>query len=140
MERSPVVVAKARSEGDPGDIDHPGSVMSRTKTKSRGTEAPAAGNGLMAEVLTLPEAATYLRVSEAEVLQMVREQELPARRVGTEWRFLKNALQEWLGRPRLKSKSQGIWAVAGSWKNDPYLDELLKEIYRRRERPMTEGG
>jgi hypothetical protein len=29
---------------------------------------------------------------------------------------------------------------AGSWKDDPYLDEMLEEIYRRRGRPMTEEG
>jgi hypothetical protein len=28
--------------------------------------------------------------------------------------------------------------VAGSWKDDPYVEEELKEIYKRRGRPMTE--
>jgi hypothetical protein len=30
--------------------------------------------------------------------------------------------------------------AAGSWKDDPYLDDMLKEIYQRRGRPMTEDG
>ena len=45
-----------------------------------------------------------------------------------------------VGQRLLKNKSKGIWAAAGSWKNDPYLDELLKEIYRSRGRPMIEEG
>jgi excisionase family DNA binding protein len=89
------------------------------------------------DVFTLVEAAAYLRVPEDELLRMVREQELPARRIGTEWRFLKGAVQAWLGQSRLKNESQGIWAAAGSWKNDPYLDELFREIYRSRGHPMT---
>jgi hypothetical protein len=33
-----------------------------------------------------------------------------------------------------------IWAMAETWKDDPYLDEMLKEIYCNRGRPMTEEG
>ena len=42
--------------------------------------APAA-DGPAGEVLTLPEAAAYLRFSEADVLHLVEEQNLPARRM-----------------------------------------------------------
>src|SRR5947209_2818604 len=44
------------------------------------------------EVLTLSEAAAYLRVAEAEVLRLVLLQELPGRQIGNEWRFLKAGL------------------------------------------------
>ena len=117
-----------------------GILMRRTKTKEQASEAQAGANGITTDVFTLVEAAAYLRVPEEKVLRMVREQELPARQVGAEWRFLKSAVQEWLGQRLLKNKSKGIWAAAGSWKNDPYLDELLKEIYRSRGRPMIEEG
>ena len=117
-----------------------GILMRRTKTKEQASEAQAGANGITPDVFTLAEAAAYLRVPEEKVLRMVREQELPARQVGAEWRFLKSAVQEWLGQRLLKNKSKGIWAAAGSWKNDPYLDELLKEIYRSRGRPMIEEG
>ena len=85
--------------------------MSGMKTKRQATAADVVGNSVTADVLTLPEAAAYLRVPEEEVLRMVREQALPARRLGTEWRFLKSAVQEWLGQPLLGSKSKGIWAL-----------------------------
>src|SRR5277367_5054010 len=48
------------------------------------------------EVLTLVEAAAYLRLTEADVLRMVDEQGLSARQLGKEWRFLKSAIQDWL--------------------------------------------
>jgi excisionase family DNA binding protein len=90
------------------------------------------------EVLTLSEAATYLRLPEEEVLRMVREQDLPSRQVGREWRFLKPAIQAWLSQPLAQRTKEGIWAFAGAWKEDPHADQMLREIYRRRSRPMTE--
>lgn len=91
-----------------------------------------------AEVLTLAEAAAYLRVGEAEILQAVRDQGLPARQFGQDWRFLKSALQDWLkASPRL---NQGFLAHLGAVRNDPYLEELLKEVYQRRGRTETEEG
>ena len=39
------------------------------------------------EVLDLREAAAFLKIPEQAVLQMVREQGLPARQVGEDWRL-----------------------------------------------------
>src|SRR5438876_1012714 len=113
--------------------------MPRTKPKPESNARPA-GNGIASEVLTLSEAAAYLRLPEQEVLRMVREHNLPARQAGTDWRFFKTAVQQWLSEPLSKGKKEGLWAAAGSWKDDPYLDDLLKEIYRKRGRPMIEEG
>jgi len=48
------------------------------------------------DVLTLAEAAAYLRVPEAELLHLVEADDIPAQKIGGEWRFLKKALAEWL--------------------------------------------
>jgi excisionase family DNA binding protein len=88
-------------------------------------------------VLTLDEAAAFLRLPAVEVLRLIREQDLPARRIGTDWRFFKKAIEEWLSQPPSKANKEGIWAFAGAWKDDPHAEEMLKEIYRRRGRPMT---
>jgi excisionase family DNA binding protein len=115
--------------------------MPRTKKKPAPqpvTPPLAAPNGPAGEVCTLPEVAAYLRLPETDVLRLVDEQGLPARRLGNQWRFLKLAVQRWLSTPPPKASHEGIWAAAGSLKDDPYLDEMLKEIYRRRGRPMTE--
>jgi excisionase family DNA binding protein len=119
--------------------------MPRTKKNVRPAPrtAPSAPPAMMVnesagEVLTLREAAAYLRLSETDVRRLVEEQGLPARQLGEEWRFLKSAIQSWLSTPRTKESRKDIWAAAGSWKDDPYLEEMLKEIYRKRGRPMTE--
>lgn len=116
--------------------------MSRAKQKSEaasGTARAAKTKEPRDEVLSLSQAASYLQFSEAEVLRLVEEQALPARRLGNEWRFLKTAIQDWLrtGPPPKPSKEAQL-AVAGSWKDDPYLEEELKEIYQRRGRPPNE--
>ncbi|MCC7451292.1 MAG: helix-turn-helix domain-containing protein [Anaerolineae bacterium] len=52
------------------------------------------------EVFTLPEAARYLKISEQDVLQLIRSGELRARRIGSEYRIHRDRLdeipQEWL--------------------------------------------
>lgn len=113
----------------------------KSKATASGKFAPvAAMNGLMSEVLTLPEAAAYLRLSEAEVLRLIDEQELPMRQVGKELRFLKSAIQEWLARgaSTVSGKAAQL-AVAGSWKDDPLVDLELQEALRRRGRAISAG-
>jgi excisionase family DNA binding protein len=64
------------------------------------------------DVLTLAEAADYLRVSEDEVLRMAREQGLYGRLIGTEWRFLRSGLQQWLSRG--PSEKERVMRLAGA--------------------------
>jgi excisionase family DNA binding protein len=113
--------------------------MPRAKVKSA-TPANAAPPtpAERAEVLTLSEAAAYLRIGEAALLQAVRDQGLPARQIGSDWRFLKAALQDWLR--AAPGRNRGILAHLGAVRNDPYVEELLKEVYQRRGRPETEAG
>jgi excisionase family DNA binding protein len=47
-------------------------------------------------VLTLAEAASFLRVEEVALAKMAAEGGVPAQKIGEEWRFLKRALVEWL--------------------------------------------
>src|SRR5260370_32303302 len=69
------------------------------------------------DVLTLSEAATYLRAAEADVLRLANLQELPGRQIGGEWRFLKAGLQDWLRTPPRKSGKDALLALAGAWKD-----------------------
>jgi excisionase family DNA binding protein len=115
--------------------------MPRTKKQPEPMPPPtqaAYGGAAVVEVLTLPEAAAYLRLPEEDVLRLIDEQALPGRRSGNEWRFSKTAIQQWLSQPPSKANQEGIWAFAGAWKDDPYADAMLEEIYRRRGRPITE--
>ena len=45
---------------------------------------------------TVQEVAEYLRVSEAKVYRLIKEQHLPVMRVGKTWRFRQDRLHEWL--------------------------------------------
>jgi excisionase family DNA binding protein len=125
----------------PETVHHTGEIdMPRTKPQS-GSAPPlsaAVANGPPVEVLNLTEAAAYLRLPAEDVLRMVREQALPARHVGTEWRFLKTAIQGWLSQPQPQQTGEGVWAFAGAWKDDPHVEEMLQEIHRRRGRSTAE--
>ncbi len=48
------------------------------------------------EVLTLEEAASLLRVTDAALLAMAKRGELPCQQIGEQWRFSRTALLAWL--------------------------------------------
>jgi len=119
--------------------------MSAIKGKSRNRrqngplpQGGVASSSSVAEVLTLNEAAAYLRVPETEVLRLVQLQELPGRQIGDEWRFLRAGLQEWLRTPARKSGKEALLALAGAWKDDPDIEHIVREVHRRRGRPTPE--
>jgi excisionase family DNA binding protein len=102
---------------------------------SRNPRSTVATNGVQSfgEVLSLAEAAAFLKVSTADVLRMVDEQDLPGRQIGSEWRFLKAAIRVWLSRDLASATSKAAQlGVAGSWKDDPMVDQELREILARR--------
>ncbi len=117
-------------------------MATKTKGAKKPAKTPAVKNGVPApepgDVLTLAEAAAYLRVPVAAVVDSVSTEGLPGRQIGGEWRFLKSSLQSWLNTPPLKSGNEAFLALAGCWKDDPYIDEMLEEIYKQRGRPMLE--
>jgi excisionase family DNA binding protein len=119
--------------------------MSQTRTRPRKTalKTPptSVANGPVAsatDVFTLSEAAAYLRVSEADLLRLVHDQALPGRQFGTEWRFLKSAIQDWLRTPPKPGSREAILSVAGAWKDDPLVEAELAEIYRKRREDLVE--
>jgi len=99
-------------------------------------------NGLHEEVLTLAEASAYLRIPQSEVIALVQAQDLPGRFSGSEWRFLKSAIQNWLSTFATPTKgSKEAWlSLAGSCKDDPDLEDIVEQAYRSRGRPITQNG
>ncbi|MBL7223644.1 MAG: helix-turn-helix domain-containing protein [Candidatus Brocadiae bacterium] len=51
---------------------------------------------LATDVITLREAATFVRVSEKTMRELARANKVPGQKVGREWRFLRSALEAWL--------------------------------------------
>ena len=71
---------------------------------------------------------------------LVHGQGLPGRLAGKEWRFLKPALQDWLRSPPTAPSKETMLSLIGAWKDDPYLEDMLKEIYRKRRESISEDG
>ena len=87
------------------------------------------------DVMTLAEAAAYLRLSESEVLELVHKQGLPSRKIGPQWRFLRAAIQDWLRMPEAKD----FWSRHfGALKDDPYLKRILQRIHSDRGQATAE--
>lgn len=82
------------------------------------------------DVLTLEEAADYLRLDIPRLEAMAEKRELPCRKAGNEWRFLKSALQEWLR--GIDNPQQALARQAGVLKDDPVLLKLVNDIQKRR--------
>jgi excisionase family DNA binding protein len=47
-------------------------------------------------ILTLEEAAAFLRVPAEHVAALAREDAIPGQKISGEWRFLERALADWL--------------------------------------------
>lgn len=104
---------------------------------------PAIANGpVLGEVLTLAEAAAYLRLPEKDVIAAATVQGLPGQLVGGEWRFLKGAIQQWLSvsQPTAEMRKATVLSVAGVFKDDPDLEPILEDAMRRRGREPGPDG
>jgi excisionase family DNA binding protein len=60
------------------------------------SEAQSGSDNPFDEVLTLEEAAAFLRVSEDALRKLLPEHFVPGQQIGGEWRFSKRGLAEWL--------------------------------------------
>jgi excisionase family DNA binding protein len=88
----------------------------------------------LSEVMTLEEAARFLRVRKKEVEELATDGKIPARQVNGQWRFLKAAVEEWLRSREIVSSRDTFLDQAGAFKDDPALDEIVRDAYRARGR------
>jgi excisionase family DNA binding protein len=117
--------------------------MSQTRTKTRkpkSAKTPTGSNGAFpptTDVFNFTEAAAYLRVTESELRCLIHDQALPGRQFGTEWRFLKSALQDWLKTPPQRGSREAVLSVAGAWKDDPEMVAETMAIYDKRKEDLV---
>ena len=71
-----------------------GSVMAQMMGQA--ASAPAAQAAVTPEIMTLSEAAAYMRVGEEDVLEVIKVGELKAKKIGTSYRISKRAVDEFL--------------------------------------------
>lgn len=48
------------------------------------------------EILTIKELSSYLKTSEKTIYRLLSKNEIPAFKVGTVWRFKKEAIDQWI--------------------------------------------
>ena len=83
------------------------------------------------EVLTLAEAAAFVRLSEATLQKQAEAGELPGKYLEGQWRFSKAAIVDWLNSTAPPS-SRPPAAGAGADYVDEDPEEVIAEIYRQR--------
>lgn len=54
------------------------------------------GEDTKSQVMTSVEAAEYLKMHVKTVCRLAKEGKIPAKKVGSEWRFLRSVLDQWL--------------------------------------------
>ena len=87
------------------------------------------------DVLTLEETASYLRVPTETIERVATIGQLPGRRIDDSWRFLREAIDEWL---RSNDSRTVLLQQAGSLADDESISRLLASIYAARGRREVE--
>ena len=65
------------------------------------------------EILNVEEAAALLGVSVKTFIKVLHTQDLPARKIGREWKFSRRALIDWIGSGRSSDYYEGQAAEEG---------------------------
>ena len=88
------------------------------------------------DVLTLEEAADYLRLPPETIAREAAQGHIPGRRIEDAWRFLRTAIDEWL---RSQDSRLLLLQQVGALTGDGTLAKLREDIYRARKRPEVGG-
>ncbi len=90
-------------------------------------------------VLTLAEAAVYLRGPERDLAELAETNDLPARKVAGEWRFLRRGLDDWLGSSG--RHPQDVWMSDPQFLMDSlFVDTLLRLLEDRLLRKLQQAS
>jgi hypothetical protein len=134
------------------------------KTKHKPKKNGKAKKHPLPEVLTLAEAAAWLRVSEEVLHEAAVMGAVPGRMINVEWRFSSDQLRDWLKYPKgnavngelrekgmksnhssvirpgfseTEAERQSLLSVIGSMADDESWEPMVEEIYRERARHLV---
>ncbi len=68
---------------------------------------PSEGRLMPDEILTLPEVAQLLKVAEKTVYTMAQKSQLPAFKVGGQWRFQRVDIDRWIEQQKANARDEG---------------------------------
>lgn len=88
------------------------------------------------DVLTLEETASYLRMPTEAIERVATRGQLPGRRIEDSWRFLREAIDEWL---RSSDSRTVLLQQAGAFSDDDMVADLLSSVYELRGRPEKDN-
>ena len=54
--------------------------------------------GASREVMTVHELAEYLQCNKSTIYKLIRSGKIPAFKVGSDWRFMRDRIEQWLER------------------------------------------
>ncbi|MBN2532401.1 MAG: PTS sugar transporter subunit IIA [Spirochaetales bacterium] len=79
------------------------------------------------KLLTLSDIASYLQITEKTLLKMVHKKEIPSIKIGSQWRFVKEAIDQWLfSRMQQSSKKNTFFEIESTINYIP-VDRLLRK-------------
>lgn len=123
-----------KSSGDEAQAEQP--LMLREQATSYYEAAPFSTLRAQTNTFTLEEVAMYLKLPVDAVAKGAAQGEIPGRRINNSWRFLKTAVDNWLGKV---DGRQVLLQQAGAFADDDSLAELRRQIYQERGRPEAES-
>jgi excisionase family DNA binding protein len=65
------------------------------------------------EILTLPQVASFLKVTERTIYRLVAAKKIPAFKVGGTWRFSTPDIQKWIAQQSAANDGQGSTTPKG---------------------------
>lgn len=95
------------------------------------------------DIMTLEEVARYLRLSVQTVYKKAQHGEIPAAKIGKEWRFRRSILDEWLDASIISSQAGMDLVVQQTWlaaRRRGLASDQIERIVSEALREEDDGG
>ncbi len=59
------------------------------------------------EIMTVTQLAEYLQCNKSTIYRLIKKGQIPAFKIGADWRFKRDLIEEWMRQQHQKSSSRG---------------------------------
>lgn len=84
------------------------------KKKSRKPRAQSQPNPVVREVMDIQDLADYLDMGKSKIYALIRQKKIPASRIGRQYRFSKEVIDQWLKERLITQKQDSQISFFGS--------------------------